>query len=282
MKGLDTRDPRYAHRVLATFKCHRFKPWLGYNLILGSKVIFLCFFFQWCARMSRWLPGAVSLLSRRFLQTGKKHGHLGLLPLGYLAQPSKTLKPIGERQVDVFYAGSIGNFLPGSKKSRFDVKQLLRTEMTDALRVLQTQHSSIRSRIVTADSYIPHGLAWGFIDKASVFSLNEYSDLLGDSKIALVPRGTSPETFRFFEAAACGCILISDWVPDDWYFRGCPAFFIYKWAEIVKIIPKLIADPDEMLKRQQQTVEWWRQVCDEPVVAEYISSRINATGRQSQ
>jgi hypothetical protein len=47
--------------------------------------------------------------------------------------------------------------------------------------------------------------------------ISDYRALLGNSKICLVPSGVSPETFRYTEAFASGCIVVTTQRLKSWF-----------------------------------------------------------------
>jgi hypothetical protein len=64
--------------------------------------------------------------------------------------------------------------------------------------------------------------------------IDEYVRELSDVKICLVPNGLSNETFRYTEAFASGCIVITNININTWYYKDSPAFFINDWSEVTK------------------------------------------------
>ena len=57
----------------------------------------------------------------------------------------------------------------------------------------------------------------------------DFREKLAHSKICLAPGGVSPETFRYTEAFASGCIVITDFFSDVWYMKDSPSIFINNW-----------------------------------------------------
>ena len=57
---------------------------------------------------------------------------------------------------------------------------------------------------------------------------NEYLDILGETRYVLVPRGVSNETFRFNEALASGCIVITTEMEHPFY-KDAPIVKIPNW-----------------------------------------------------
>ena len=61
-----------------------------------------------------------------------------------------------------------------------------------------------------------------------------YSENLMQTRISLVPRGASYETYRFFESLRFGCIVISEYLPDFWFYKDAPVVHISDWKDVEK------------------------------------------------
>jgi hypothetical protein len=72
------------------------------------------------------------------------------------------------------------------------------------------------------------------------FNINQYYELLGDSKIAIVPTGVViPESFRYFEAVKSKCVIISTFPIDNekfknWYYEDSNTIFVKDWSSVTK------------------------------------------------
>ena len=76
---------------------------------------------------------------------------------------------------------------------------------------------------------------------------DRYTEIMADTKIALAPRGSSVETYRFFEAMRQGCVVICDRLPPHWFYVGCPAIQVDDWGNLEAEVRALSADPER----------WW-------------------------
>jgi glycosyltransferase involved in cell wall biosynthesis len=105
--------------------------------------------------------------------------------------------------------------------------------------------------------------------------MDEYSKLLSHTKISLCPSGyVSKESFRIFEAARCGCILIVDDVPTNlWYYNEFPGIILKDWSDI-SIIERLLSDPDKMQDISNKTIRWYERCISPKSVASYVQSKI--------
>jgi hypothetical protein len=152
------------------------------------------------------------------------------IPVGYangLAGPSE-LPPANQRQYLCSFEGAV-------KASRI--------QMVEALRGVEP-------------SFI-HDTGDG-----SRLSREDYRGLLLDSVFMPCPMGNAAvETLRLYEALEFGCIPIVEkrWSID--YYRGLfgadPFLRVGNWREAAPLMRDLAAAPDELLRLQQGTVNWW-------------------------
>ena len=113
-------------------------------------------------------------------------------------------KPIKEREYDIFYSGQK---LPWREVL---VKRLV--ELSSSYKIYSQATSSFRQGI----------------------DIDDYYQLMGNSKICVVPDGTSIDTYRFTEACGSGCIVITTPKPDLWYYLKAPIYYVKDWGELTK------------------------------------------------
>jgi len=102
---------------------------------------------------------------------------------------------------------------------------------------------------------------------------DEYAKVLSDSKIAICPAGFhSNETIRHWEAMRLGCVVISEPLPKNRFYRGSPIIELSDWNDLVPLINDLLGDPESLLAVHQATSNWWKSVCSESAVAGHIAS----------
>jgi glycosyltransferase involved in cell wall biosynthesis len=169
-------------------------------------------------------------------------------PLGYLTNFSGTDSiPINERELDYSFAGTFN----GNGRDKM-------------CRELEARKNDGKKKFCA----ITH--SWG-----KGLSMDEYSKLLSHTKISLCPSGyVSKESFRIFEAARCGCILIVDDVPTNlWYYNEFPGIILKDWSDI-SIIERLLSDPDKMQDISNKTIRWYERCISPKSVASYVQSKI--------
>jgi len=73
-------------------------------------------------------------------------------------------------------------------------------------------------------------------------SRNAYSEIIRNSKIAICPSGTaSTETFRLYEAAVSGCIILTVEQPKSWIYEDLPAFF-YEGGALYPYVERILGN----------------------------------------
>jgi len=98
--------------------------------------------------------------------------------------------------------------------------------------------------------------------------LASYHHKLDQSKIILVPGGLSPETFRYAEAFARGCCVITDEPPGQWWHEGSPARFIQDWNQVGEVIQETLASMSETTHLDNR--RYYYQKLSPKAIADYI------------
>src|ERR1700684_4709093 len=94
-----------------------------------------------------------------------------------------------------------------------------------------------------------------------------------DTKICLAPRGSSVETYRFFEAMRQGCVVICDRLPPHCFYVGCPAIQIDDWSNLEAEVNALSADPERLTDLHRRSLAWWDEKLSERAVAQQVIAR---------
>jgi hypothetical protein len=99
--------------------------------------------------------------------------------------------------------------------------------------------------------------------------IDDYYKTMGDSKICVVPDGTSIDTYRFTEALGSGCAVITTPKPDLWYYKGAPVFYVKDWDGLTKEhISNILGGNLDVL---QETIrEYYDEHLSARAVANYI------------
>ncbi len=210
--------------------------------------------------------------AREFWQSGtpmlKPKNVIGI-PLGpadgtYETTCAASPREMHQRAIDFCFLGSVGarfrfpffrEPIPAAPKS------LARMRAIEAIRQLQSETPSLRAEILGSD-----------IESSGRKTLNpqEYMALLSDTKVSVCPRGNFRDTFRHYESAALGCVVLSDKMERSWFTDQAPFVRLDSWAEAPRVMTSLINDPVRLAELGHASSEWWRGVAASGAVAEFL------------
>ena len=188
-------------------------------------------------------------------------------PVGYNGKLNlNNATPFLERKTNVFFSGNLHR----GRAKMFDFYSHMR------LLPFFVQHR-LQGRIKTfydnkyPSSYIrfTNGFMQGL-------RFDEYASYLKNCKIVLSPRGSIvAECFRHYEAMKCGCIIVSERLPENHFFSGSPIIQIDNWKDADRIIKDLLSNPIKMQDLHVAALKWWHDVMSEPAVARYMAEIIS-------
>jgi hypothetical protein len=271
------RIPKYSHQVLAIFKSYGIKPFLGCNPFLEPSYLNFASLIQFLRIWIAYLPGLINYGYQilKNISLGRvKIPSIYTIPLGYYNQLDITNKKIDERTYDVFFAGSALNdsYIPGSLK-KFLAKLLTppkiqsRQKMINFLRQFQDKFLHFKVELSLTNGF------YLMTEK----DIETYSERLMNSKICLIPRGTSYETYRFFEAIRFGCIPVVESLPHHWFYDGFSGVKVKGWHTLAEVLEDLLNNPDLLQSMHQKALHWWQDKCSEIAVGEYIVDNLSKT-----
>ena len=104
---------------------------------------------------------------------------------------------------------------------------------------------------------------------------DNYSQTMMQSRIALYPRGSSLETYRFFEALKFGCVPLTEPLPSAPYYDGSPAVQLRHWSTLPKTLDRMLSVPADLERRHRAALEWWATRCSPSAVAREIVDALN-------
>jgi hypothetical protein len=274
------RWPRYSQRVRAVFKCHGTRPTLGFRWDDRPSYLNLLSAAQFLTIQRRRLP---STWARRGQQlqaqlTGNAwRPTVFPIPLGYYNQQNLPIKPFWQRSQDLYYSGSVVNdpcarwspkAILGTPKSRS--RQLMAT----ALQQFQQHHPKYA---ISQDDQIPsfnHNPHDASVPHNQPQTGLSYSERMMDMRICLVPRGSSIETFRFFEGLRYGCVLVTEQLPDYWFYRGAPIRQVSHWGQLESVLLDLLRHPQQLELLHYKSLAWWNLVCSEAAIAGHMARQL--------
>ena len=254
------RVPAYVDRVRAVFKNQAVRPLLTSSFVREPSWINLWWFAAYLRAWRHHLPGAA-----RWLASGRP-APVWLLPIGVLNQLDLPVKPLAERRADIFFAGSVTHRRDAAWKDRIAPKVLSRRAMVAAAERL-------------AGRYVVDLGQTGAFAESIAQSAEVYSERLMDARIALVPRGTTADTARFWQALRYGCVVITDTVPRHrWFYDGAPVVRVSRWDELGEVVPALLADPSRLNDLHDRGLAWWRERGSPEAVGAYAARRLASVG----
>ncbi len=255
--------PRYLPKVRFVFKTYGFQPWCGDSFPSPASALKCARDWAvWTRHYASFVWGNGSSLA---------HGASEVIPLGYAQQTDVPGKPFETRRYLVGFLGSIEN----KPYPRFSLKRLVGTPKLNARARMA---ESLRNLADSAPESVFFGTTASFTESVATGAGDRYSEIMADTKIALSPRGSSVETYRFFEAMRQGCIVICDRLPPHWFYAGCPAIQIDDWRNLEAVVKALSADPLRLARLHRETLAWWDAKLSEPALAGVIAK---ASGRRA-
>jgi hypothetical protein len=265
------RIPRYFAKVKAIFKCYGIRPVVGYHLLRSPFWLGLLTLIHF---LRNWFGNLSQLLYYQWRRISSRHSAKPNLapiyevPLGYYNQLDLPIKALDQRPYDIFFAGSVLHGL--SLTSLLNTpKSLSRKQMVVNLERFGQQQPEFKIKL----DILP---AFPSVNTLTDSDANSYSERMMNTKICLVPRGGSFETFRFFEGLRYGCIVVTETLPPHWFYQGAPAIQVKDWRELPEILTTLLANPQQLQEYHHAALDWWRDYCSEMAVGSYIAEKLGA------
>ena len=102
-----------------------------------------------------------------------------------------------------------------------------------------------------------------------------YSDVINNTRIVPVPIGSgSYESFRFFEAMMCGCVVLNTELPTTDFYNNAPHVRLKSWDQLVRAVDILMADPDRMQVLSDRARQWYKDFCSPEAISKLIISKL--------
>jgi hypothetical protein len=167
---------------------------------------------------------------------------------------------IVERPVDVGFRGSVG----GGK--RYAPKAISRRKMLSTLKRMS------RGLVVDCDAI--QSFVASYSRDPSV-----YAQSLLETKICLAPRGGSVETFRAFEGALAGCVLITEPLPPAWFYAALPRVELRSWSRLPEAVDELRSHPALMASMSRAARDWALNVVSPDAIGGWIAKCLTELDR---
>jgi hypothetical protein len=265
------RIPKYAHKVRAVFKCVGTNSILGFNPILQPSLLNLLTLIQFLRILVVGVPGRVNYHWHKFKSWALGKGKIPPIydiPLGYYNSKDLPIKNLKSRLYDTYFSGSVihREYPIWSLKSWLGTpKTLSRKLMLSTLNKFKEKYPQFKVELSITGGY----------HNRTVEDERSYCEIMMDTKICVVPRGTSFETTRLFEGMKYGCVLVTEALPSRWYLEGAPVIQIKNWQELPELLKKLLENKELMEEMHDKSLNFWQDKCSEAVVAEYVIEKLN-------
>ncbi len=106
----------------------------------------------------------------------------------------------------------------------------------------------------------------------------EYSEILMDTKVALVPEGyLSDISFRFFEAAKMGCVILTRELYDYWFFDKFPGCQLKSWRKLHKHLKLILSDSNQLEEMQKEMLAYYANFCSEKATSQFVIEKITSS-----
>ncbi|MGX9415742.1 exostosin domain-containing protein [Vibrio sp. WJH972] len=255
------RELRYRSKVKAIYRTCGFKPTVWNNLQHGSINEKLANVLAYGRDLYR--DGLDGRIRTTILKAvGTKFAPIYAIPLGYFADQPAEFIPFNQREYLLSFAGSVQHRV--NKPIFPSPKEQTRNRMLEALSVLKDNNPDLPINLRQTSNF-----------KSSIASTFNYSQEMMSSQFCLVPRGTTLETYRFYEAIRFGCIPIMEVVPDVEFYEDAPIVKLEHWSDLEETILSLLAQPDVLDKMHTDALEWWRDKCDSKIIADRMVKQLS-------
>jgi hypothetical protein len=264
-----TRVPGYFDRVRAIFKNHAVRPALTSNVVREPSLMNFLWLVAHLRACAHHLPGARRYRVHR--RRGGRTAPIWRVPVGVGSQVELPVKPLAERSIDLFFAGSVVH-RPGAVsgfRERLAPKTIARETMLAEAGALAAKRPDLKVEMVVTREFVDSLVA----DPVT------YSEKLMDSRVALVPRGTAQDTYRFWQALRCGCVAVVDTVPRDPIFHdGAPVVRLRRWEQLEDVVVALLDDEARMNELHRRSLDWWGTKGSPQAVGAFMAERLNGLG----
>jgi len=191
------------------------------------------------------------------------------LPLGYHSQDELPQVHMKDRPLDVFFAGQVSHEIAPRRDYRrwlSTSKFIAREQLWRALSRLQTEGRwNIDLGMIAATQSLTHAPIFG-----------AYSDKMMHARVCVAPRGSIAETFRAYEGARAGCLVVANTLPHDRIFADSPILQIDHWRELEGILIKYARDMDLLEEARAASLRWWETKMAEKIWAAEVAQKLNS------
>lgn len=199
------------------------------------------------------------------------------IPLGYLSYGyNNTVMPMEERLYNLNFVGCLNRnrIKFASELTGKSVRYICNATYSEGEAFFKKFNHLLKSFRPTDEIKFSSGFN-GCMDS------DKYVNYLRNSKIALCPKGFSnTETFRIYEAARYGCVVISEKLPNREYYNNSPIIQVNNWRDGLKIAEELLLDENNLNELSKKTVEWYEQKLSPTATTKKIIKKLCDLGKK--
>lgn len=265
--------PRYARHVRMVARVMSRYPFLGLRRWLPvTRLTFLLSL----KHLRNWVRHFWSWLRFQFPPSSwpkpvRENPHIVHLPWGSASLQELTMKKISERPYSYFFSGGISHKTDrGYRKIIGGPKIYSRQALVEAIDKLEAKYPELASnRAIVVHKNVGTG---------ALKDNDAYAQRMMDSKVCLAPRGTVADTWRFFEGLKSGSVVITNPLPDEWYYRDAPVIQLDCWKDLEDVLIPLLANEAKLEEIHENAVKYWNSVCGEEAVGRYLARALRESG----
>lgn len=191
------------------------------------------------------------------------------LPWGSASLVDVPMKPIAARTANYYFSGGIvhgSNF--GYRRFLSAPKIIARQSLVDAVAAIEKKHPELAAGPTVK---VHADRSTGALD-----DIRDYAERLMNARVCLAPRGSVADTWRFFEGLKSGCAVITNPLPDEWYYRDAPVLQLESWSELEDTLLPLLRDEARLEAMHRASLKYWEEVCGERALGRYLAEQIRA------
>lgn len=203
-----------------------------------------------------------------------KKSNIFPFPLNIIPDIStKKIIPIEKRKIDIFFIGNLNRNRLDFLRAFYSDFQIFSNFSYKLIYSFLIRTGLIKKLINKDLSNKINGN--NFIKFTSGFNAgiqhDKYLKLLNNSKVVLCPKGfMSSESFRHFEAIRAGSVVITEKLPNTYFYKKFPCVSINNWTVGLKKAEKLILDVNWLKKMQKKNRVFYDNNLSEAGTAKYV------------
>ena len=226
-----------------------------------------------------YLSGNYFAIFKCYLKSKPLKNNIFNFPIGYVSGvPALPIKPILERDIDVFFVGNLNKNRLSFYRSLHPLFRILPFFLVNLFFIL-SKVFLFRFLFYKKFFKIPNLRSYIFFTNSfkSGFSLQEYAEFLSNSKFVVCPKGfVNIETFRHYEAMRSGSIVVSENLPPSPLYDGAPYILLNSFDSLENIIKSLLSNPEALSRLQQDSLRWYDSVLSEKATAIFVASSLKS------